>query len=808
MLLRPPGPSADRRTGASSSWGDRSHVGVGPRSLAPRVARARSDHEQGPRPHLRVPASNPRRPPPPPGLLDNVDTAGPNDYLGSGAFSPPPGANGDDFVNSGGPFGEAGSDGVRPASNGANSSAPQQEAKAAGSTSGSGPSQKPPRRRWVPQPGDDTIDAIPPNPYTPYDGYGSTPYGNSTDSYASAPRPEVGPGGRGGWDEPPATGEGSSGPGGGPATTPSSAGRSFTPSSAAGAFAADSRFQPERSEQLQGPAAAGPGPGPSPGQSQAGGREGSLPEDSPALLGWGVVSDDWGDVPVLSDWGGGPMQSADTGWDDASRGGPSAGSRAGPGGSGAAGPDASAAQQWPAPPPGGAGAPSSSSADDGAAYSARQPYGSNPYDSSYDGWDQRSVPFTEDVRYGYGSAAGAPGAGPAGPGAAYGSPSATEWGAGPTGPGQAQAPPGSGWAQAAAGGGAGAAGAGPYGVLPPSDIVLLSGRDVSGILPLAPTPGQVDYFQPRSVTERIVQLLGSVGASVLLSKAALLATPALLYPIWSPWVRAGLRNVDLAAKGYAAIGLWRAQVIEVSVAGAGLGSALGLGLGLRGPPLVSLLVGDPWQGGGRASLDLPYQPRAEYVRPGDCVELLVLGRDERFSSFKVVREVYLPQAGVWLCDYPFLNRDLFTAVSVAIEQERRAAEAAAAGWPAGSGGASAGGGGPGPSASYYNTYDVAYDVRDVRYHNGPDVYDAGPMYGAGGSTAGAGAGPGANAEAGWGAGGAGTGAGAGMGGESAGPKPGAGTARGAGETGWGSGGGAARAPGPAGWSGEWSGFDS
>jgi hypothetical protein len=38
---------------------------------------------------------------------------------------------------------------------------------------------------------------------------------------------------------------------------------------------------------------------------------------------------------------------------------------------------------------------------------------------------------------------------------------------------------------------------------------------------------------------RLVQLLTSLGATVVLSKSTALAAPALLFPIWSPWIRAG-----------------------------------------------------------------------------------------------------------------------------------------------------------------------------------------------------------------------------------------------------------------------------
>lgn len=49
------------------------------------------------------------------------------------------------------------------------------------------------------------------------------------------------------------------------------------------------------------------------------------------------------------------------------------------------------------------------------------------------------------------------------------------------------------------------------------------------------------------VCRRLVQVLGSFGLSVALSKSAVLAGPALLFPIWGPWVRAGVRNVQVGA---------------------------------------------------------------------------------------------------------------------------------------------------------------------------------------------------------------------------------------------------------------------
>lgn len=38
---------------------------------------------------------------------------------------------------------------------------------------------------------------------------------------------------------------------------------------------------------------------------------------------------------------------------------------------------------------------------------------------------------------------------------------------------------------------------------------------------------------------------------------------------------------------------------------------------------------------------------------------------------QALKEVYLPECGVWVSDYPYLNKAAFVDVSLAIERERR-----------------------------------------------------------------------------------------------------------------------------------------
>ncbi|GLC39513.1 hypothetical protein PLESTB_001810100 [Pleodorina starrii] len=398
-------------------------------------------------------------------------------------------------------------------------------------------------------------------------------------------------------------------------------------------------------------------------------RQGQPPLQQPPRVPYSrpAAGSDWGEVDPLTDWGG-VAYSDGSGWDEPY------------GGDGAAPPPPSSSSSRTT-----AGEPRAgeNGAAAGAAASGSGAAGDGRRDGgrAYGGW-------------GGGAAAADAATDP--DGAAATDPDWARAGPGWRGEGTGWAPPygsygawtGQPYGNDATGGGSGAAsssGASPSpDAFRPSDIVLLPGQDASSMLPLAPMSTQVDFFQPRTLQERIVQFVGSIGASVILSKAAVLAGPALLYPIWSPWIRAGIRNLDLYSKNFACVGLWRAEVLDVQINGLAIGGMLLS----KEPPVVSLLVGDPWVGGARVSLELPYQLRSETIRTGDAVELLVLSRDDRFSSFKVVRELYLPQSGVWLYDYPYVNRDLFVAVSVTVERQRRAEAAAAA-------------------AAQYYTYDVA-----------------------------------------------------------------------------------------------------
>ena len=63
--------------------------------------------------------------------------------------------------------------------------------------------------------------------------------------------------------------------------------------------------------------------------------------------------------------------------------------------------------------------------------------------------------------------------------------------------------------------------------------------------------------------------------------------------------------------------------------------------------------------------------RCEVVQEGDEVEVLVLSKTMYCDEFDVVRDVYVPASGAWLCDYPFVKRLDFERISADIYRSRQ-----------------------------------------------------------------------------------------------------------------------------------------
>ncbi|RMZ53531.1 hypothetical protein APUTEX25_003353 [Auxenochlorella protothecoides] len=217
----------------------------------------------------------------------------------------------------------------------------------------------------------------------------------------------------------------------------------------------------------------------------------------------------------------------------------------------------------------------------------------------------------------------------------------------------------------------------------PLDVVPLSDAELDRVLPVFPLASQAAYFS--GGTAGAVQRWGaSLAATVVLSKAALLAAASLTWPVWWPWALAARRNWALR-RGRRHAGLWRTRVLDVDPGSRG---------GVPAPRLAVARFAFGERGGPCTRLDLPADGRFQRVRPGDPAELLVLSSSPEFDEFQAredggsarcgvdrllilsiplipqaVKDVYLPNSGLWLSSYPFLDRSEFLALSLAIERE-------------------------------------------------------------------------------------------------------------------------------------------
>jgi hypothetical protein len=71
---------------------------------------------------------------------------------------------------------------------------------------------------------------------------------------------------------------------------------------------------------------------------------------------------------------------------------------------------------------------------------------------------------------------------------------------------------------------------------------------------------------------------------------------------------------------------------------------------------------------------LPTHPQnRQRAQPGDEAELVVVSDEPALQRFSAVREAYFPELGLWLSEYPFLERRTFRAVSDAVAAERERA---------------------------------------------------------------------------------------------------------------------------------------
>ncbi|DBA97423.1 TPA: hypothetical protein ACH3X1_015142 [Trebouxia sp. C0004] len=197
---------------------------------------------------------------------------------------------------------------------------------------------------------------------------------------------------------------------------------------------------------------------------------------------------------------------------------------------------------------------------------------------------------------------------------------------------------------------------------PSPDVTVLSSREVDQLLKVVPQQQQVQYYGGTPVDLGVRVGTGLV-LTIAASKLPLLAAGTLCYPLWWPIYKAWSQNQKLRSS-YRYVGLWQTSVLSLDLAA----PAGGLQQQVSNP-VVKFLFGDA--SSARTQVDVPYNQRYEDVHVGESAELLLLSNTPDFSSFKALKEVYLPESGVWIAKYPFVDRDVFLDISLDIARERQ-----------------------------------------------------------------------------------------------------------------------------------------
>jgi hypothetical protein len=76
---------------------------------------------------------------------------------------------------------------------------------------------------------------------------------------------------------------------------------------------------------------------------------------------------------------------------------------------------------------------------------------------------------------------------------------------------------------------------------------------------------------------------------------------------------------------------------------------------------INVEVGD--KTGFRATVQTPIRRIHKVINPGQIAEMLILSKQPDLSRIDKITDVYFPQHNLWIGEYPYLRRDVFTEVS-------------------------------------------------------------------------------------------------------------------------------------------------
>lgn len=167
----------------------------------------------------------------------------------------------------------------------------------------------------------------------------------------------------------------------------------------------------------------------------------------------------------------------------------------------------------------------------------------------------------------------------------------------------------------------------------------------------------------------LLTLVLGEGSHTLLFSIGLIAG---IYWLWAPVLWASKRNWEYRRYKYS--GFFHGHVLDVFITEELIGEEETVNN--KGELVIvenrerrlNLELGD--ETGFTTEIQVPIRRSHQVIAPGQAAEMVVLSQRADLSSIAQVTDIYISSQDVWVSDYPFLRRDLFTEVSQQLRDER------------------------------------------------------------------------------------------------------------------------------------------
>ena len=207
-------------------------------------------------------------------------------------------------------------------------------------------------------------------------------------------------------------------------------------------------------------------------------------------------------------------------------------------------------------------------------------------------------------------------------------------------------------------------------------LTPLTREKMEQLIPLIATGQQYAYYWGKwtDVLNRLLVSVVGIVAVLILSllfgdggQALILLLGGIVsfYWLWCPVYQASRRNS--VSRRFKYSGFWRGKVVEVFLTEELIGEEETVNQ--RGELVIvenrerwiNLVLGD--RTGFEVQVQAPLQRIYKGIKPGQTAELLLLSNDLDLSQINKISDAYIPQQNLWVGQYPYIQRDVFTEVS-------------------------------------------------------------------------------------------------------------------------------------------------